>query len=87
MANFWDWVVAVLFSPMMGLLVLLGLLGGCSMTSWDAKASDGEHKTEITHGILITFGTSLEIKSPGAGSTTEVTNKFDANAEGAGGDG
>ncbi len=57
---------------------------GCSVTSWDAQASEGKHKTTWNHGLEISVtGWGIYI-GPGRSSTTTIENEFEATAQGTG---
>lgn len=65
-------------------VALAMLLGGCSVSSWETDATEGEHHTTWNHGFEIAVsGWGIYI-GPGRNSTTTVDNKFTATADGEG---
>ncbi len=57
---------------------------GCSISSWDAQASEGQHRTTWNHGLEISVtGWGIYI-GPGRGSETTIENEFEATAQGTG---
>ena len=75
----WGLIVTVL-------LWFLTIMSGCSVTSWDAEATQGTHRTTWNHGLEIGFSGWGMYIGPGRNSTTSIENEFTAAAQGTGQD-
>ena len=85
--SFLDWIKDTRSRCLVISCALFWLLAGptgCSVTSWDAPATEGRHSTTWNHGLEISFtGWGLYV-GPGRDSTTTVENEFEATAGGTG---
>ena len=81
-ARWEDWVFGAALIVIVWGVLITGLASGCSVTSWDAEADSGTHRTTWNHGLEVKVDGWGFYIGPGRGSTSTIDNTFSARARG-----